>query len=315
MNAIVRSRHQVRVQTIRRALPILLLGSLLLIACNGDSSTTDGGASCAKQCDCPASTVCSISGTCVGTPTVNPCAADGSCPCGLTCVEGFCPPFVGSLAPCSASCECGGETCVGGKCVAAASGKAGACTSDADCGGCGGTVCLFPDFPAMCAPPNRCTQDLHCLRHLGSGMQCVCSDGSTSHEECNTLGTCAAIPGKAFLSGKPLTIGQMPSGQCAPGETSTLVISGASDSPKSVLAYLEVSGVANGSSPPLLWLRGPGGEMAWSTFLFYQGFSQRLIEGPVTMLPASINGTWTLCNQHNPNDATPVVTKWGLYVQ
>jgi len=272
--------------------------------------STDGGITCNKQCDCPYGTVCTIDHACYGTAGVQRCDTQGQCPCGQACVDGWCPPFVGSLAPCKASCECGPETCIGGKCVATGQGSGGTCQATVECAACPGTICLLPDSPAFCGPPGSCMKDAHCVFNVASGQQCVCAGGAP-HDPCLTaLGHCAPIPGQAFL-GAGFTGASNPSGGCMPSERSSITISGVTGPVTAVLVYVE-GNFNSGTFPASLELFGPGG-MTPAMFPL-NGIGAFALETPLSAVPSTVEEIWTLCNYVNPASAY-TVAKWGLYLQ
>jgi hypothetical protein len=101
-----------------------------------------------------------------------------------------------------------------------------------------------------------------------------------------------------------------PSGGCLPAERSQVVVSGESGTPTSGLLYVEGTITAS-SFPPSLELLFPG---APAQMFGIVGNGSFLVEAPLSTIPSSVNGTWTLCDYVNPGSPY-TVTKWGLYFQ
>ena len=186
---------------------------------DGSDGSQDTGLSCTRQCDCPANAICSISGVCAGTPCTQPCAADGGCPCGHACTDGFCGPLAGSLLPCHEDCDCGnnGEYCVAGACVASCELEHLCTTSGKDNGSCASCGLQCNLGSGYCEAPGSC------------GCATVCPDGGVC-----TGGVCQASAAAAFSTAlsSPVNIQFMGTGApptfsigvSAPGNVSKLDI-------------------------------------------------------------------------------------------
>ena len=158
--------------------------------------TGDGSVlTCQEQCDCPAGTVCSIEGVCVGRPCTQPCQGPEDCPCGRRCVDGFCEPFVGDLKPCHANCDCEDwQYCAGGVCVeTCAEGGGFRCQGDWDCEECG-RVC--EPFSHQCVASGTCwgLSDTSCLIEGLPRTLCV----PTSNDPFEDRGECQTPAGTPF---------------------------------------------------------------------------------------------------------------------
>lgn len=142
----------------------------------GDGSADAAALKCTSQCACPAGTLCTIDGTCVGTACTQPCAADGGCPCGKSCVGNFCAPLVGSLQPCKHDCDCpSNEWCAAGKCVHSC-GRQSACLGadgkdNGMCGACG-EICNTES--ERCVKQGSCACNEDCATQ---GLDGACVNG------------------------------------------------------------------------------------------------------------------------------------------
>jgi hypothetical protein len=277
----------------------------------GTGNESDGGDRCTSQCECPAGTLCTIDGMCAGSPTVAACAADGGCPCGRSCVDGFCPPFVGSMRPCSHSCECFNETCAAGHCVAAENSAAGSCRTNTDCDGCPGTICLAPEEPQFCAQPDQCETHVHCLLYSGAGYRCDCvpdagfecpADWSVLPPE-PVFGHCELIDGQQF-AGNAFTAPASPSGLCSASEKTTVTVANVTGA-TGMTVYAASGG--SGSTPYFFNLLSPGGVSMSLTL----GMNQ--VQLSDLAAPAQVNGTWTLCAYANTGAQPLTVGTWRLY--
>ena len=133
-------------------------------------------------------------------------------------------------------------------------------------------------------------------------------------EYCQGDGLCEPIPGEPFWSDETLALAPMPSGGCAPSEVALLEVAGVG-SAGAIRLYVELDGVTTATMPPWLELRSPDGALAWARGVAYQGAEERVVAGPVEDLPASVDGTWRLCNRFNSSGTTPTVRRWGLFVR
>jgi hypothetical protein len=279
--------------------------------------SADGGdGPCNSQCDCPAGTLCTIDHVCMGlngsAPYTALCDTEGKCPCGYTCVDGYCPPLVGSLTPCAAPCDCGAtETCVDNKCVTTQYGGGGAsCTgTNTGCEACVGTVCLpldgDPGDSGFCGKPSQCYVDMNCVSNIAFGQECICPNGTDS--SCAGAGNCQAFPGTLIADGPAFNPPGSPSGGCEPSEISTVNVT-ANASYSKLTFYGEVDA---GGGIAMMRLNSPDAE---TTTITVGGGTVYIIIQPVTPVPTTIDGTWTLCAYATEGGSYNVI-RWAIYAE
>jgi hypothetical protein len=283
-----------------------------------EATTSDAATGCNSTCDCPHGMLCTIDHVCYGDPSVAPCE-QGTCPCGQTCTDGFCPPFVGSLKACTTSCDCGIETCVAGRCVKAQS-AGGSCESNADCTKCSGTICLMPGGPAFCGKAGQCQRQIHCLLYGKPGTTCDCLTDPEHSFECpgGAFGDCVPIAGTPHIAAQAFTPPMKPSGLCFgnQGELATVDVSGAS-SPSVITFYAEGTGSSPQDAQYMFELFAPGSPkpIFFDALALGEPVPQFSRVFPLGTIPATVNGTWTLCAYMNLSGGSMTIDRWGLFVQ
>lgn len=151
---------------------------------------------CAAQCDCPAGTTCTIQGVCSGfDPCTQSCVTDQNCPCGRACKNGYCDFPIGSLKPCTHTCDCSnGEICANGQCIHTCS-TIPQCGSDSQCAACG-KVCE-PFYGNCTVRGQNCFCNADCA---GWGLDGEVCDNTTS--DCVTPpGTRLDLPSATLVAG------------------------------------------------------------------------------------------------------------------
>ena len=214
---------------LRQAVLIVLAG-LVLLACSSSSPSTDAQAdgsvkdmsvqdsatppadgegadtnppapSCTAKTDCPTGSLCNCVGTCVTTPTTNPCLTAKNCPNGEWCdiCTGYCAVEVDLCGACEADGACGED----GACLPFASGGSfcgKSCLTEAGCPV--GYSCIAVDgaVEKMCVPKSGACADLGLCEDDGEcpdGEVCSdllkeCAPGCADDDSCPVGLICAA---------------------------------------------------------------------------------------------------------------------------